>query len=57
MIVCYIVAIAMILSYGVICHRENRKRKREASGGGVGVGAQDWLDLTDRENRGFRYTT
>ncbi|KAL3458403.1 major facilitator superfamily domain-containing protein [Aspergillus heterothallicus] len=53
MIVCYIVAIAMILAYGVICYRANKKREASEDS----VGGQDWLDLTDKQNTGFRYTT
>ncbi|KAI9733636.1 MAG: hypothetical protein M1834_003238 [Cirrosporium novae-zelandiae] len=54
MIVCYVVAIAMILAYGAICHMSNRRRANEISQNG---GDQDWLDLTDQENVAFKYTT
>ncbi|ETN41668.1 uncharacterized protein HMPREF1541_03604 [Cyphellophora europaea CBS 101466] len=69
MIVCYGVAMVMILSYGLVCRLENRRRAAEAeraaaTGDGDGAGAavvvggeNDWLDLTDRENRKFVYTT
>ncbi|KAH9902346.1 putative allantoate permease [Xylariomycetidae sp. FL2044] len=55
MIVCYAVAIILILTYGAICHRENRRRA-EAIQERVAV-EHDWLDETDRQNEGFRYTT
>ncbi|CRG92567.1 putative transporter C460,05 [Talaromyces islandicus] len=57
MIVCYVVAIVAVLTYGALCHRENRKRAAEMQDGGVTAADQDWLDLTDRENRAFKYTT
>ncbi|KAL4784161.1 putative allantoate permease [Aspergillus varians] len=53
MIVSYGVAIAMISAYGIICHRENKRREALDRP----VGEQDWLDLTDKQNLGFRYTT
>ncbi|KAL4875887.1 major facilitator superfamily domain-containing protein [Aspergillus karnatakaensis] len=53
MIVCYGVAIAMITAYGLVCYRENRRREALDRP----VGGQDWLDLTDKQNAGFRYTT
>lgn len=55
MIVCYVVAICMILCYGLVCARDNRKRAAVLE---TTVAAeQDWLDLTDKQNEGFRYTT
>lgn len=72
MMVCYVAAIALILTYMVVCRVENRKREREgtvpashSTASGAGDGEQqaaaapqnDWLDLTDKENRAFRYTT
>ncbi|KAL5335973.1 allantoate permease [Aspergillus crustosus] len=53
MIVCYGVAMSTISVYGLICHRENKRRQALDRP----VGEQDWLDLTDRQNEGFRYTT
>lgn len=53
MIVCYIVGIILILTYGLVCHRDNKKREAEIS---ENVD-RDWLDLTDKENKGFKYTT
>lgn len=53
MIVCYVVAVALILAYGAMCHVSNKKRASEVEKGGE----QDWLDLTDCENRSFLYTT
>jgi hypothetical protein len=57
MIVCYVIAIIAVLAYGVLCHRENQKRAVEMRDGGVTAADQDWLDLTDGENRAFKYTT
>jgi ACS family allantoate permease-like MFS transporter len=55
MIVCYVIAIFAVLSYGALCALDNRKR-REAIEARVAADF-DWLDLTDRQNEGFRYTT
>lgn len=55
MIVCYVVAIVMILCYGALCAKDNRARA-VAIGNSVAA-EQDWLDLTDKQNEGFKYTT
>lgn len=55
MIVCYVVAIICILAYGLLCTWENRKRLGAAEG--EVAAEQDWLDLTDKQKEGFRYTT
>lgn len=55
MIVCYIIAMICILTYGALCHMSNRKRA-EAIEARLAA-EQDWLDLTDKQNEGFRYTT
>jgi MFS transporter, ACS family, allantoate permease len=57
MIVCYIVAIFTILTYGYLCHRENKQREADIQNGLVTADGQDWLDLTDKQNRSFKYTT
>lgn len=44
-----------ITSYGIICQFGNKKRA-EAIESRMAVD-QDWLDLTDKENEGFKYTT
>lgn len=54
MIVCYVVAIFCILTYGFICHRSNQSRAEEIS---ENRGDMDWLDLTDKQNTSFKYTT
>lgn len=54
MIVCYVVAIFCILGYGALCMKSNRERVEEIAGN---VGDNDWLDLTDKENTSFKYTT
>lgn len=56
MIVCYVVAIAMVLTYGALCWRSNSARKEEIQREKE-LNERDWLDLTDRENKGFMYTT
>lgn len=55
MIVCYVVAIFMICCYGVLCARDNNK-KAAAIQNNIAA-EQDWLDLTDKQNEGFKYTT
>uniref|UniRef100_A0A093XJZ5 Putative transporter n=1 Tax=Talaromyces marneffei PM1 TaxID=1077442 RepID=A0A093XJZ5_TALMA len=50
MIVCYAIAIVLILIYGSICHRENKQREADIQNGVVTADGQDWLDLTDKEN-------
>ncbi|TVY84406.1 putative transporter [Lachnellula suecica] len=54
MIVCYVVAIFCILGYGLVCQRSNKRRAGEIS---ENRGDMDWLDLTDKENTSFKYTT
>lgn len=55
MIVCYVIAMICVLAYGALCSLENRRR--EQSGETEVAAEQDWLDLTDKENKGFKYTT
>ncbi|KAF3014987.1 hypothetical protein E8E14_006353 [Neopestalotiopsis sp. 37M] len=55
MIVCYVVAILLILTYGLVCHRKNVARAA-AFEDQVAV-EHDWLDETDMQNDGFKYTT
>lgn len=55
MIVCYVVAMIAIGLYGLICHISNKQRA-EAIASHVAAD-HDWLDLTDKDNEGFRYTT
>ncbi|KAJ5724999.1 uncharacterized protein N7483_006356 [Penicillium malachiteum] len=55
MIVCYIVAMICIVIYGMVCHLDN-KRRAEAIQNQLSAD-QDWLELTDKENSGFKYTT
>jgi MFS transporter, ACS family, allantoate permease len=54
MIVCYAFAIVVILVYGFLCMRDNKARMEETEGE---MGDRDWLDLTDKENCLFKYTT
>ncbi|KAJ9143862.1 Allantoate transporter [Pleurostoma richardsiae] len=55
MVVCYIVAIFAILAYGALCHMDNKKRAAAIES--RLAAEQDWLDLTDKQNQGFKYTT
>ncbi|KAK2777485.1 allantoate permease [Colletotrichum kahawae] len=55
MIVCYVVAMICVLAYGALCAMSNRRREAEADE--QVAASQDWLDLTDKEYKGFKYTT
>lgn len=55
MIICYIVAMFAITAYGLVCHMSNKKRV-EAIEARMAAD-HDWLDMTDKENVGFKYTT
>ena len=54
MIVCYLVAISCISAYGFLCRRSNTWRESDIV---AAAGTQDWLDLTDGQMLGFKYTT
>jgi MFS transporter, ACS family, allantoate permease len=54
MIVCYIVAVVLVLAYGALCRMSNKARATDFA---EKSGEQDWLDLSDGENRAFVYTT
>ncbi|KAK9777593.1 putative Major facilitator superfamily (MFS) profile domain-containing protein [Seiridium cardinale] len=55
MIVCYVVAIILIMAYGFVCRRKNAARA-SAIEDQVAI-EHDWLDETDIQNHGFKYTT
>jgi hypothetical protein len=55
MIVCYIVAMICVLSYGALCHISNKRRAVAIES--QLAADQDWLDMTDKKNEGFKYTT
>lgn len=55
MIICYAVAIVLILGYGVLCARDNRARATSIESSMAAE--RDWMDLTDKENEAFKYTT
>lgn len=57
MVVYYVVAIVLILVYGFICNHEDKQHQADIQNGVVTADGQDWLDLTDKENRAFKYTT
>lgn len=54
MIICYVFAIVIILAYGALCRADNQNRAEMETSV---VNEQDWLDLTDKENKSFNYTT
>lgn len=54
MIICYVIAMLCILTYGFICHSSNKQRAIQSQDL---EGDDDWLDLTNKENRTFKYTT
>jgi ACS family allantoate permease-like MFS transporter len=54
MIVCYLVAMCCISAYGYICRRSNARRESDIA---AATGTQDWLDMTDGQMPGFKYTT
>lgn len=47
-------AIVMVLLYGAACHIDNKRRASEIA---EGAGEEDWLDLSDKQNKAFKYTT
>ncbi|KAJ6069880.1 hypothetical protein N7499_011767 [Penicillium canescens] len=55
MIVCYIIAMFAITAYGLVCYFSNKKREDAIEG--RMAADHDWLDITDKENEGFKYTT
>ena len=55
MIVCYAVAMVCVLAYGFLCRLSNKKRASVIES--QLAADQDWLDLTDKQNKAFRYTT
>lgn len=55
MIVCYIIAMFAITAYGLVCYFSNTKREDAIEG--RMAADHDWLDITDKENEGFKYTT
>ena len=55
MIVCYVVAMICVLAYGFLCHLSNQQRKETIES--ELAADQDWLDMTDKENKAFKYTT
>ena len=56
MIVSYAASIICILVYGALCRASNRRRL-QAIDDAVVASESDWLDLTDKQNKGFKYTT
>lgn len=63
MLVGYCVAMILIMIYGYTCWRDNKKKATEQAEWESGHGSQEdnivgdeWKDLTDKENRNFRYT-
>jgi hypothetical protein len=57
LLACLVVAIASIISYGVLCHWENHRRDQQ-EGPQLDVEPSEeaaFSDLRDREKRAFRY--
>lgn len=55
MIIYYIVTMFSITVYGLVYYIGNKKRK-EAIKARMSTN-HDWLDMTDKDNLGFKYTT
>ncbi|CAK3947697.1 MFS general substrate transporter [Lecanosticta acicola] len=53
LVACIVVAMAAIVGYGHLCHRENKRR--DALGAVVDSESEAFSDLTDREKASFRY--
>ncbi|ORY25474.1 major facilitator superfamily domain-containing protein [Naematelia encephala] len=62
MLVGYCCSLALLSLYGYICWRDNKKKViqeaqwRESTQGQTADVAEEWKDLTDKENPKFRYT-
>lgn len=58
MLFCYAVSIVVAIAYGMACRWENAQRDKDRSvEGGFDDHSADFLDLTDKQNKSFRYTT
>ena len=60
MILCYCLSMILGIAYSGVCYWENKKRDREMAASGeawVDEHSMDFLDLTDKENKSFRYLT
>lgn len=57
MLLCYAVCIVLAIMYGLVCRWENQQRDKAAIESEVDEHAADFLDLTDKQNASFRYTT
>lgn len=58
MLLCYAVSIVLALAYGMACKWENKQRDKSRSvESDFNEHAADFLDLTDKQNSSFRYTT
>jgi hypothetical protein len=60
MLLCYCICICLAVFYGVVCKWENiqRDKLRDSSvNEAIDEHAADFLDLTDKQNRSFRYLT
>ena len=62
MLVGYCITLALMTLYGFLCWRDNKRKEveeaewREAAAGMEGDVAEEWKDLTDKQNPKFRYT-
>ncbi|OAA54078.1 Major facilitator superfamily domain, general substrate transporter [Niveomyces insectorum RCEF 264] len=57
MLLCYALCIVLAIIYGLMCRWENNQRDKAAPAGIIDEHAGDFLDLTDKQNQSFRYTT
>lgn len=60
MLLCYCLCILLAIFYGLVCKWENvqRDKLRDAIGiESVDEHEADFLDLTDKQNKSFRYLT
>ncbi|KAL1961581.1 hypothetical protein VTN77DRAFT_1433 [Rasamsonia byssochlamydoides] len=59
-LLCYCLCIILAILYGLVCKWENVQRDKERGAAGIEAvdeHAADFLDLTDKQNRSFRYLT
>jgi len=57
MLLCYAACIVLAIAYGLACRFENAQRAKRIVGEDVDEHDADFMDLTDKQNKSFRYTT
>lgn len=55
LLACIVVAMAAILAYGYLCHRENKRRDAMGAADSDDGDSGAFSDLTDKEKPSFRY--